>query len=100
MFGGMLFFWLVVTCIPEPDLGGHAHGSVDEAEAVSKAKNKRMLLTGVIAAVGISLHNFPEGLVVYNATIAGVCEEGSVDWSAGACLRSAEPCYDWLSGNC
>ena len=41
-----------------------------------------MMTTGIITAVGISLHNLPEGLVVYNATIGGVCNESAIEWAA------------------
>jgi ZIP family zinc transporter len=30
-------------------------------------------MTGLIAALGVTMHNFPEGLVVYTQTIGGVC---------------------------
>lgn len=32
-------------------------------------------MTGLIAAIGISLHNFPEGLIVYSQTITGICDK-------------------------
>jgi len=34
-----------------------------------------MLTTGLVAAIGISLHNLPEGLIVFNQTITGICAE-------------------------
>ncbi len=94
MFAGMLFFALVVMLIPEVDLGsgveghGHSHGGmVSHNVSVAPgdkqtATSRRLLTTGIIAAVGISLHNLPEGLVVYNATIGGICNEGTIDWTA------------------
>ena len=30
-------------------------------------------MTGLVAALGISLHNLPEGLIVYNQSITGIC---------------------------
>lgn len=36
---------------------------------------KNLFMTGMIAALGISLHNLPEGLIVYNQTIHGLCDE-------------------------
>ena len=105
-------FGVITSLVPEPELpgaeGAHAHGGGKEGEGKRKKskeeeeeerKRKNLLMTGVIAAVGIrcvcctwecacvransrpslsplpSLHNFPEGIVVYNATIAGVCDE-------------------------
>ena len=32
------------------------------------------MMTGLITALGITLHNLPEGLVVYNSTLGGVCD--------------------------
>lgn len=40
----------------------------------SEEDTRRLMLTGIITAVGISLHNLPEGLVVYTATISGMCD--------------------------
>ena len=37
------------------------------------ADRRGLLLTGLSAAVGIAAHNLPEGLVVYNHTIGGIC---------------------------
>lgn len=60
---------------------GHSHGGDALPKAVEAersgdnllaAKQKsRLMMTGLIAALGISLHNFPEGLVVFNATLSG-----------------------------
>ena len=44
------------------------------AEPARVAADRRgLLLTGLSAAVGIAAHNLPEGLVVYNHTIGGIC---------------------------
>jgi zinc transporter ZupT len=40
------------------------------------ARQRSLLMTGLVATVGISLHNLPEGLIVYNQTITGICREG------------------------
>ena len=42
-------------------------------ESTEKAQQARLEKMGVMTALGISLHNFPEGLVVFNATVVGVC---------------------------
>ena len=63
LFGGMAFFLLLSCLIPEKE----EHSSSDEEK---QSKLERM---GVITALGISLHNLPEGLVVFNATVVGVC---------------------------
>jgi ZIP family zinc transporter len=52
--------------------------------ALSSAQNRRMIMTGLIAALGVTLHNLPEGIVVYNSTLKGVCIKppGHYDWDA------------------
>lgn len=51
-------------------------------EELSAEHRRELMMTGVIAAVGIALHNLPEGLVVYTSTLAGVgCEDvAGKDW--------------------
>lgn len=58
MFVGMAGFLFLSHLLPEGD---------DEEDEHNLKK------TGWITALGISLHNFPEGLVVFNATVVGVC---------------------------
>lgn len=43
------------------------------APTAHSGRARRTLMTGMIAAVGITLHNMPEGLIVYNQTITGIC---------------------------
>lgn len=69
MFVGMAFFLVVTTFVPEPDFADTV------VEGSTKQERKRLMMTGMIAAIGISLHNFPEGLVVYNSVLTGVCDE-------------------------
>lgn len=35
----------------------------------TKKMRQKLFTTGLIAALGITLHNFPEGLIVYNASV-------------------------------
>jgi len=68
-FVGMLFFALVIQLFPEPEL-------VDK-KAKSKSDNGKpsaeyLKQLGLITAIGISLHNFPEGLAVYVACLKGI----------------------------
>lgn len=50
----------------------------------SSASASKLMLTGLIACVGISLHNLPEGLIVYTQTLSGVCKEPWVGWEPEA----------------
>ena len=69
MFVGMASFLVITNFVPEPELGEVAAAA--DKDGTSKAERKRLMLTGMIAAIGISLHNFPEGLVVYNSVLTG-----------------------------
>lgn len=66
MFLGMILFLFLTQCIPEIE-----HSSSDSSSDSSNSHSLEM--TGLVTALGISLHNFPEGLVVFNATVVGVC---------------------------
>ena len=100
MFGGMAFFELVSKFVPEPDVSvltgidsdhSHSHSGDsnkkdddkkkkdskdDAATKQSKeeafTKRKQLLSVGVMTAIGISLHNFPEGIAVYLACLRGM----------------------------
>lgn len=68
-FVGMVFFAVVLKAFPEPEF-------IDK-KAKAKSDNGKpsaeyLKNLGIITAVGISLHNFPEGLAVYVASLKGV----------------------------
>ncbi|EFJ42807.1 hypothetical protein VOLCADRAFT_66570 [Volvox carteri f. nagariensis] len=88
-FAGVAFFAAVVHFIPEPSseglqlddeedkaaaaaAGRKAADSAGTAAATSKKKDdgpRRVLLSGLITAIGIALHNFPEGVAVFLASM-------------------------------
>eukprot|EP00850_Spirogloea_muscicola_P014454 SM000104S09324 [mRNA] locus=s104:6619:9523:- [translate_table: standard] len=80
-FAGVLLFAVVVTLIPEPVLvpepaaaagtQGHSEDE-DDPKGLMKRRRKQVLYSGVITAVGISLHNFPEGVAVFLGSMKGV----------------------------
>ena len=55
--------------------------SRENVESTEKAQQARLEKMGVMTALGISLHNFPEGLVVFNATVVGVCRLPTASFS-------------------
>ena len=106
-FGGMAFFLVVVSVVPEPEIvqgHGHSHSAGSDSKAKGKGdkgkgnkdkgkddddnngkdKAKKgkgvggkqdeqyLLSLGFVTALGISLHNFPEGIAVYLACIKGL----------------------------
>lgn len=80
-YGGVLFFGLIVFFIPEPSAadamikaGESAIPEGASKDAVKSAKDERkqrkeVLMSGIVTAVGISLHNFPEGVAVFLASM-------------------------------
>ena len=61
-FAGMALFWLVVRLFPEPDTTKMAKENRDQAN---------LRYAGLLTAVGISIHNFPEGVAVYLTSLQG-----------------------------
>lgn len=43
------------------------------AASAPTASKQRLMLTALLAALGVALHNFPEGLIVYTQSLDGVC---------------------------
>ncbi|KAL0491682.1 hypothetical protein AKO1_010177, partial [Acrasis kona] len=85
-FVGMVVFHLLLLVIPEPNptnflqpLSPFKIASEQEAgysfdqNQTEKVKNSlidpRLLMTGIVVATGIALHNFPEGMAVYISTV-------------------------------
>ncbi|KAK8807920.1 hypothetical protein WA588_006408, partial [Blastocystis sp. NMH] len=97
MFVGMVGFLALTLLIPEMDdeeesqqsdkandkeldkgsetISQSSPSSQPLFQSSSQSHQQRSLrMTGLVTALGISLHNFPEGLVVFNATVVGVCK--------------------------
>ncbi|KAL6888838.1 hypothetical protein ACP4OV_009864 [Aristida adscensionis] len=79
-FAGVLFFGFIVKFIPDPDFSSKADPSEKKADDSDGGSGKDMmrkhrrqvLFSGIITAVGISLHNFPEGMAVFLGSIKGL----------------------------
>ena len=61
-------------------------------ENTEKAQQARLEKMGVMTALGISLHNFPEGLVVFNATVVGICRLPAASFSLSYLLQYLTQC--------
>jgi|CZCB01.1.fsa_nt_gi ZIP family zinc transporter len=66
-FGGMLFIALIDRILPDK---GNPHEvltmpGTDEAKASSEIKNGRLMRVGVLTALAIAIHNFPEGIATF-----------------------------------
>lgn len=77
-FGGVLAFAVIVTFIPEPKVGPtiptkkSMEKKDDDNKDLMKKRKKQVLFSGIITAVGISLHNFPEGMAVFLGSLKGL----------------------------
>ncbi|KAL5211635.1 hypothetical protein ABZP36_022482 [Zizania latifolia] len=77
-FAGVLFFGLVVKFIPEPtivpttDEGKTQTNDDGSGKDMMKKHRRQVLFSGIITAVGISLHNFPEGMAVFLGSMKGL----------------------------
>ncbi len=65
-FGGIAFIALVDRLVPEAD-NPHEARRVEDTRAPSEGRLKRM---GLFTALAIGIHNFPEGLATFTATLA------------------------------
>lgn len=68
----MLFFAAVMYFVPEPEASAlyTKNGSKREKKRCKK-EEEHLLLLGIYTALGISLHNFPEGCAVFMACLKG-----------------------------
>ncbi|CAH9072270.1 unnamed protein product, partial [Cuscuta europaea] len=70
-FAGVAFFALISSFIPEPSLSPSSEvqnkkkGGDDRGKIIMKKHRRQVLFSGIVTAIGISLHNFPEGMAVF-----------------------------------
>ncbi|MED6183003.1 Zinc transporter ztp29 [Stylosanthes scabra] len=77
-FAGVISFAVVSNFIPEPtavpvpdnkntkNVGDHRNRDI------MKRQRRQVLFSGIITAIGISLHNFPEGMAVFLGSMKGL----------------------------
>ncbi len=61
-FGGMLAMFLIDALIPHDYMGEHVDGAAPLG----------MLKTGMLVALGVAIHNFPEGMATFAGTLQDV----------------------------
>ncbi|CAH2053181.1 unnamed protein product, partial [Thlaspi arvense] len=87
-FGGVIFFACIAKFIPEPTIGPSTDVKRRKAIMLSarnvvkngdeggkdmaKKHRSQVLYSGIVTAIGISLHNFPEGMAVFLGSIKGM----------------------------
>ncbi|MEG0613942.1 MAG: zinc transporter ZupT [Clostridium sp.] len=72
-FGGMLLIALIDKAIPSQD-NPHEICALDDLECQKELENKTLKRTGILTALAIGIHNFPEGL----ATFISAMQDSSV----------------------
>ena len=70
-FGGMFLIALIDKLVPSSENPHEAHG-VEEIDAMEKSKSKKLLRMGMMSAIAIAIHNFPEGLATFMAAIKDI----------------------------
>ncbi|MGL5354372.1 MAG: zinc transporter ZupT [Clostridium sp.] len=63
-FGGMLLIALIDKLIPSQD-NPHEICALDDPECQKNLENKTLKRTGILTALAIGIHNFPEGLATF-----------------------------------
>ncbi|KAL2590637.1 hypothetical protein AAZV13_13G300100 [Glycine max] len=77
-FAGVIFFAVVASFIPEPtltptsDVKGRKKNGDEGGKDIMKKHRRQVLFSGIVTAVGISLHNFPEGMAVFLGSLKGL----------------------------
>ncbi|KMZ68458.1 Zinc transporter ZTP29 [Zostera marina] len=78
-FGGVILFAVVVSFIPEtpflPNSDPNAKKECDDKESgknLMKKHRRQVFLSAIITSIGISLHNFPEGVAVFLGSMKGI----------------------------
>ncbi|XP_021772043.1 zinc transporter ZTP29-like [Chenopodium quinoa] len=78
-FAGVIFFAIIANFIPEPTLTPtpsvkskkRANGE-EKGKDLMKKHRRQVMYSGIITAIGISLHNFPEGMAVFLGSMKGL----------------------------
>ncbi|XP_071918667.1 zinc transporter ZTP29 isoform X2 [Coffea arabica] len=77
-FAGVIFFAIVSGFIPEPtlapssDVKSSKKNGDEGGKDIMKKHRRQVLFSGIVTAIGISLHNFPEGMAVFLGSIKGL----------------------------
>jgi len=67
-FGGMLLIALIDKLIPVEE-NPHEMHSIEEMSGEKKYKDKKLMRMGMLTALAIGIHNFPEGLATFTAAL-------------------------------
>ena len=68
-FGGILLIGLIDKLIPSAENPHEVH-TVEEMDGKSEEHKSKLMRMGVLTALAIAIHNFPEGLATFTAALA------------------------------
>lgn len=68
-FGGMFLIALIDKLIPSFENPHEVHKVEDIDKNIEMAKKQKLMKMGVLSAIAIAIHNFPEGLATFMAAI-------------------------------
>lgn len=77
-FAGVIFFAVIANFIPEPalapasDVKSKKKTGGEDGKDIMKKHRRQVLYSGIVTAIGISLHNFPEGMAVFLGSMKGL----------------------------
>jgi ZIP family zinc transporter len=69
-FGGMVAMFLIDALIPHDYMAEHHHGGADSSPDEEEAMKSRLLKTGLFVALGLGIHNFPEGMASFATALS------------------------------
>jgi ZIP family zinc transporter len=67
-FGGMVAMFLIDELIPHDYMGEHHHTQTENGQ--DAALKSRLLKTGLFVALGVGIHNFPEGMASFATALS------------------------------
>lgn len=77
-FAGVIFFAFIANFIPEPsltpgsDVKSKKRSGDEKGKDMMKKHRRQVMYSGIVTAIGISLHNFPEGMAVFLGSMKGL----------------------------
>jgi ZIP family zinc transporter len=67
-FGGMMAMFLIDALIPHDYMAEHHHTEVENSQ--DAALRSRLLKAGLFVALGLGIHNFPEGMATFATSLS------------------------------
>ncbi|WP_410208402.1 zinc transporter ZupT [Fusobacterium sp.] len=69
-FGGIIFMLIIEKfCLPHNHHGHHHGEDEDHSENEVEVRNRSMYRMGIMTAIAIAIHNFPEGFAIFTSAL-------------------------------